>query len=237
MSRAFGGQTGSYALVAKLINETDEREEIFPVEAEGNRWFETSASSSYRAEIGFFAPNRPFVRILYSNRIQTPRRNPSTQPSKSEDWSVSAQQFAKVLDVSGFVQDAFEVAFAGDDQEFADRATQNAFSQVVGVEPTDSVKQDLSEVRYALLALASGIRLENLREQISLSLYNKMRENAERLSAENAIIALEKNFGEFAEETEEILPKVFGASLINFPRRLKRRVLPKLSPISSLRLG
>jgi hypothetical protein len=235
LNRAFAGQIGSYTLVAKMINETQEREEIFPVEAEGNWWFETNAGSSYRAEIGFYAPNRPFIRVLYSNKIETPRKNPSPRRAETKDWAVSANQFAKVLDVSGFSQDAFEVAFAGDDLEFADNATQNAFSQITGTEQIDSVKHDLSEVRYALLALASGVKLENLRSQISLSLYNKMRENAEKMSAENALAALQENFGEFVEETEERMPTVFGASLINFPRKLKRKVFPKFSPISSFR--
>jgi hypothetical protein len=235
LSRAFGGQTGSYTLVAKLINDTQDREEIYSVEAEGNWWFDTDTDSTYRAEIGFYAPNRPFIRVLYSNTIETPRKNPSPQRASTADWAVSAHQFAKVLDVAGFSQDAFEVAFTGDDTEFADSATENAFSQLVGISLADSVRNDLSEVRYALLALASGIELEKLRGQISLSLYKKMQENAERLSAENALSVLEENFGEFAEETEEMLPTVFGASLINFPRTLKRKVFPKLSPVSSLR--
>lgn len=236
LHRAFGGQTGSYALVAKLVNETRDREEIFPVEAEGDWWFDADADSSYRAEIGFYAPNRPFIRVLYSNKIETPRKSPSPHRASAADWAVSARQFAKVLDVSGFKQDAFEVAFAGDDSEFADAATQNAFSQIVGKEQMDSLKHDLSEVRFALLALASGVELEKLREQVSASLFKNLRSNAERLSAENALAALRENFGEFArEETEEMPPTVFGASLINFPRTLKRKIFPKFSPISSIR--
>jgi hypothetical protein len=235
LNRAFDGKTGSYTLVAKLINETREREEIYPVEAEGDSWFDTDTDSTYRAEIGFYAPNRPFIRVLYSNTIDTPRKSPSPQRASTADWAVSANQFAKVLDVAGFSQDAFEVAFAGDDRVFADTATESAFSQLVGTEPTDSVRHDLSEVRFALLALASGVKVENLREQVSLSLYNKMQENAEKLSAESAMSALQENFGEFENETEEALPTVFGASLINFPRTLKRKVLPKFSPLSSLR--
>ncbi|HEY0427173.1 MAG TPA: DUF4912 domain-containing protein [Pyrinomonadaceae bacterium] len=235
LNRALGNQTGSYTLVAKLINQTQEREELFPVEAEGDWWFDTDTDSTYRAEIGFYAPNRPFIRILNSNTIETPRKSPSPRRAAKSDWAVSANQFARVLDVAGFAQDAFEVAFAGDDTRVADSATESAFSQLVGAEQKDSVRHDLSEVRFALLALASGIELEKLRGQISLSLYRQMLQNAEKLSAQNALNALEENFGEFAEETEERLPTVFGASLINFPRKLKRKVFPKFSPISSLK--
>jgi hypothetical protein len=233
LNRAFTGQTGSYTLVAKLINESRDVEEIVPVEAEGDWWFNTDTDSTYRAEVGFYAPNRPFVRVLYSNKIETPRKSPSAKRASTADWAVSAHQFAKVLDVAGFSQDAFEVAFAGDDTEFADSATQSAFSQIIGTE--DSLPHDLSEVRFALLALASGIELEKLRGQISQSLFGQLSENAEKMTTENAREALEENFGEFIDETEEALPTVFGASLINFPRTLKRKSLPKFSPISSLR--
>ena len=236
LSRVFGNRT-NYQLVAKFVNQTQEREEIFPVEAEGNWWFETDANSSYRAEIGFYAPNRPFIRVLCSNTIETPRKNPSPRRAESKDWAVSANQFAKVLDVAGFSQDAFEVAFAGDNIELADNATQNAFTQLVGAQPADSVRHDLSEVRYALIALASGIKLENLHEQVSASLFNRLQEQAEKMSAENALAALQENFGEFDEEIEETFSSsaVFGASLVNFPKTSKRKTLSKFSPISSLR--
>jgi hypothetical protein len=233
LNRAFAGQTGSYTLVAKLINESRDAEQIVPVETEGDWWFDTDTDSTYRAEVGFYAPNRPFVRVLYSNRVETPRKSPSANRASTAEWAVSAHQFAKVLDVAGFQQDAFEVAFAGDDADFADNATQTAFAQIVGKE--DPVRHDPSEVRYALLALASGIELKKLRGQISQSLFSRLSENAEKMTTENAREALEENFGEFVDETEEALPTVFGASLINFPRTLKRKSLPKFSPISSLR--
>lgn len=235
LSRALGGRTGSYTLVVKLVNQTQDREDIFPVEAEGSWWFDTDTGSVYNAEIGFYAPNRPFVRVLASNTIETPRKSPSPQRAETADWAVSAHQFARVLDVAGFKQDAFEVAFAGDDAETADRATQSAFSQLVGTEIEDSVSHDSSEIRYALLAIASGAEMESLRGQISRSLFQRMQQNAANLSAEKALGALEKNFGEMAEEFEETLPTVFGASRVNFPRRLKRKIFPKFSPLSSLR--
>jgi hypothetical protein len=233
LNRAFKGQTGSYTLVAKLINESRDVEEIVPVETEGDWWFDTDTDSNYRAEVGFYAPNRPFIRVLYSNRVETPRKSPSPVRASTAAWAVSADQFAKVLDVAGFQQDAFEVAFAGDDTDFADSATENAFSQILGT--TEPAGHDLGEVRFALLALASGIELDKLRGQISSSLFDQLTENAEKMTAENARDALEENFGEFIDETEEALPTVFGASLINFPRTLKRKSLPKFSPISSLR--
>ncbi|CAN5628216.1 hypothetical protein BH18ACI1_BH18ACI1_20300 [soil metagenome] len=235
LNRAFGGKTGSYALVAKLVNQTKRREEFFPVEAEGSRWFDVDADSTYRAEIGFYAPNRPFVRVMFSNTVETPRKNPSPRRAESENWEVSANQFAQVLDASGFPQDAFEVALAGDDFEFSETATQNAFSQFIGRQETNFAGD---EIRFALLALASGYALENLRGQIGASLFAVLQGNPEKAKAENALASLQENFGVFSGEIEEefLSPTVFGASLINFPRTSKRkRFLPKFAPVSSLR--
>lgn len=239
LSRIFGNQT-NYQLVAKLVNQTSGREEFFPVETEGSAWFNVDADSAYLAEIGFYATNRPFVRVMFSNRLETPRKNPSPRRDYSENFSVSANQFAEVLDVSGFQQDAFEVALAGDDAEYAYNATQSAFTQITGAPQSDFDPNKSSEIRFVLLALASGYTLENLREHISPSLFAILQENAEKLSAEKALTALQENFGVTAEteflEEETFLPTVFGASLINFPRVSSRKTIPKFSPISSLRL-
>jgi hypothetical protein len=249
LQKAFGGKTGSYQLVAKLIDQTREREEILPVETEGNRWFNVDAASRYKAEIGFYAPNRPFVRVMFSNEVETPRKNPSSRQASDADWAVTATEFAEVLDVSGFTRDAFEVALAGDDEQLADNATDNAFYQVFGIQKSNSEFIRSEEVRYALLALASGASHVELRGHISEALFAVLQENAEKLSAEKSLAALQENFDVFAdesfEEEEEIAPAVFGASLINFPKKLKKRVAPKtlspkflskLSPVSSPRL-
>ncbi len=66
----FGDDLGSYSLVLKLIDTTTGYEEIHLTEAEGNYWFNVEPSRSYRAEIGFYAPNRPYFRILHSNTVE-----------------------------------------------------------------------------------------------------------------------------------------------------------------------
>lgn len=237
LSRLFGNQT-NYLLVAKLINQTNDREEIFPVEAEGSAWFDTDANSTYHAELGFYAPNRPFVRLMFSNQIETPRKNPSPRQDYSEHFAVSAQEFAEVLDVSGFQQDAFEVALAGDDVESANEATQTAFSQILDSPPNNFNESESSEIRFVLLALASGYTVENLRGHISRSLFAVLQKESEKLNAEKALAALQEHFSVFADESSEeeefFAATVFGASLINFPRFSKQRVLSKFSPISSL---
>lgn len=236
LHRIFRGAASNYTLVAKLLNQTTGREEISPVPIEGSWWFNVDAASSYTAEIGFYASNRPFVRLLFSNSVETPRRNPSARQAADADWAVSAGSFAQVLDNSGFAQDALEVALAGDDAQSAETATQAAFEHFFGAPEKDFTAHDSGEMRFALLALASGYSLEDLREQISASLFAELRQNAENLSAEKASDALRENFELFSTEdaeTESLAPTVFGASLINFARVPKR----KFAPVSSLQLS
>ena len=132
LSNAFGDETGSYTLVLKLTNLRRDTEEIHPAEAEGNWWFDVEPDGEYQAEIGFYAPNRPYFRIIYSNTVETPRRSPSRHSATEAVWNVSGNKFAEVLDVAGFSQDAFDVAMAGDDHAAAENATHTAFSRFIG---------------------------------------------------------------------------------------------------------
>jgi hypothetical protein len=246
LQKVFAGNTGNYQLVAKFVNLKTDREEMRAVDAEGNYWFNVEADSRYRAEIGFYAPGRPYIRVIFSNTIETPRKSPSPRMATDADWAISANTFAKVLDVSGFSRDAYEVALAGDSEIIAEHATNNAFYQLTGERKLDFSSE---EVRFALLALASGVSLEELRGQISEALFSILQENIAKLSAENALAALKENFEVFDEEIfeqEEIGAAVFGVSLVNFPKTIKKRTvskllspkdapkfIPKLSPISS----
>ena len=224
LHRAFGGERGSYTLVLKLINLTRDTEEVHPVDAEGSWWFNVDPDCTYRAEIGFYAPNRPYFRALYSNTITTPRNSPSPRAASDADWRVTANTFAKVLDHAGYRQDAFEVAVAGDDVEASDAATRAAFTQFIG-EGANSNAFTAEELRYAMLALASGVPLESLRWKISASLFALLAAHLDRLSSESALNALR---GHFEIDDEEIFEEerhsaVHGASLVHFPKTIRRR--------------
>lgn len=244
LQKTFQGDTGNYQLVAKIVNQKNEYEQIVAVEAEGNWWFNVEPNASYRAEVGFYATNRPYIRIIFSNTLETPRKSPSPRVATDADFAVSAQEFAEVLDVAGFKQDAFEVALIGDDNNQAETATRDAFAMFTNAKLEEFATIDADELRFALLAIASGIELKDLREHISPALFAFLEANANLLSLENAMSALYEHFDVFSEEfvEEEIGAAVYGASLLNFPRTLKKRIVPKeilpkfgdkLSPLSS----
>jgi hypothetical protein len=232
LQRALPARAQNYQLTAKLLDLTNNTEELFQVgNPSGSWWFNVNSNTAYKAELGFTAPGRPFVRLMYSNTVQTPRSEPSSNTDWSTDFKVSATQFAEVLEASGYSQDAFEVAVTGDNRQNSDDATRTTFLQLTGSESSESV----DDLRLALFALASGATLESLRNLIGAGLFAMLEEivrvNAEKLSAQNVMSALKDNF-EFENETEEFLTPVFGASSINFPKRFRS---PKFSPISSLR--
>lgn len=251
LRKAFGGNVGSYQLIVRLVNQTRRREELHPVEAEGNWWFNVEPNTSYRAEIGFYAPNRPFVRIMFSNTVETPRKSPSPRPASESVWAVTAAEFAEVLDDAGFSADAFEVALAGDDVQTAEISTRSAFEQLFGSEQAAAFRFDFDseEFRFALLALASGASLDDLRGQISERLFSALQDNAADITAERSLAALREHFDVFddeIDEQEQIGAAVFGVSLVHFPKSITKRITPKsllprtaptflskLSPVSS----
>lgn len=227
LHRVFGDDRGSYTLVLKLVNLTRDSEEIHPVDAEGNFWFSVDADSTYRAEIGFYAPNRPYFRALYSNTITTPRKGPSPRVATDADWMVNAETFAQVLDASGFRQDAVEVALAGDDPVASEQAARDAFEDLVG--PDLSFEGfTVEELRHALFALASGVPIEELRWKVSASLFALLQENLHRLSSDAGVEALREHFNLADDETieEEELSAVYGSSVLHFPKTVKRRRIP-----------
>ncbi len=245
LNSALGPNTGSYALVMKLVDLKRDIEELHPIEAEGSWWFNVDADTEYRAEVGFYAPNRPFVRIMFSNVVQTPRKAPSPRAATETDWQVPAQKFAQVLGVAGFKQDAFDVAISGDDTVAAAGSTQRAFARFAGRPETDFASFDTEELRYAMLALAGGATLEQLRFRVTDKLFALLQGMIGSSAKTEALAALLTEFeiesDEIVDEEMEYGPAVFGASLVNFPRRSHRlRTRPrgfdrvsKFEPISS----
>ena len=233
---AFGSDTGGYTLVLKLIELRRDTEVLVPADMDGQYWFDVEPDGEYQAEVGFYAINRPYFRIIYSNTVETPRRSPSTRVAVDSDWTVSANKFAEVLDVSGFTHDAFDVALIGDDPVAAERATKMAFSSFAGIPGESHARFSAEDMRHAMYAIASGRDLEDIRWKVSPKLFATLQERYRELSPRKAVTALNEYFGaDEIDVTEEYLgPEVYGASLINFPRRLKTvRSAARYSPISS----
>ena len=246
LKNVFGEDLGGYVLALKLKNLTRDSEEIHQCEAEGNWWFDVESDCEYQAEIGFYAVNRPYFRIIYSNSIMTPRRLPSTRPATDSKWTVSATKFAEVLDASGFARDAFDVALAGDDQAAAADVAHVAFASFIDDRNAELDSVTAEDIRYAMLAIASGFTLEELRFKVSPALFEILQANADKLTSSNAQASLAEHFDIHEAEwtEEEFSSAVYGASLVHFPKQLKTKKLspkekysPRYNPVSSHSIG
>ena len=236
LHRSLGADAAGYRLVLRLIDTENEREELQPIEPEGTHWFHSEAGRSYRAEIGFYSTSKPFVRVLYSNTVTTPRKSPSPRAASESEWRVTSHKFAEVLDVSGFEKDAFDVAIAGDEPVAAEAATITAFEQLTGA-PTSLDGVSAEDIRFALMSIAAGLTLEELRWKIGAQAFAILQANAERLNARRAAELMKEHFqiDEIEFEEDEIIGTVFGASAVNFPRRFKTKGYSPLSSSSPVR--
>lgn len=238
----FADDLGGYVLALKLKNLSRDSEVIDQCDANGNWWFDVEPDCEYQAEVGFYAVNRPYFRVIYSNTITTPRRSPSTRPATEARWSVSATKFAEVLDASGFSRDAVDVAMAGDDANAAAQVSHIAFASFIDDRDAKLDGVTAEDIRYAMLAIASGFTLDELSSRVSPALFALLQANADKLTSANAQVALAEHFdlGETEWTEEEFSSAVHGASLVHFPKQLKTKKLspkekysPRYNPVSS----
>jgi hypothetical protein len=223
LQKAFGENAGGYMLVAKLQNLSNKTEDIFPIDVEGSAWFDVPDNTKFQTEVGFFSPSRPFVRVAFSNTLETPRMSPSPNVDNSPVWNVSTMQFAEVLDASGYSQDAFEVAMQVVNSEDSNKATEVIYSRITGENEETFAQFDMGELRSVLLGIVSGVPLAVILEKVSAELSAWLSENPQVFEPQNVMAILQETFGEdfgkFVEGTKtQTAGVVFGASSINFPK-------------------
>jgi hypothetical protein len=228
LHKALGNGTSGYQLALRLLDLTNQTEELHSVEAEGSWWFNVRPESEFRAEIGFYSPSRPFVRILFSNTVETPRKGPSPHPASEARWIISPGKFAEVLDASGFYQDAFEVAADAKDSEFIAAA----FAKRAEVSEIEAAGLGYDDLQTALRLLAEGYPLEDLKWKVSAELFALLQERYSYLGMEEfgrrfAPVSPEDEI----REDELIETTAFGGSLINLRR--PRFLRPRFAPVSS----
>jgi 5-carboxymethyl-2-hydroxymuconate isomerase len=165
--------------------------------------------------------------------VTTPRKSPSRRAADGSEWRVTADKFAEVLDATGFSRDAFDVVLTGDDASATDNLTHIAFARLIGETARTVESISTEEIRYAMLAIASGRSLEEIRFQVGAALFAVLQANTERLTPQKAAAVLSEYFeiDEIVFEEEEAAATVFGASLVHFPKKFRTRY--DYSPVSS----
>jgi hypothetical protein len=244
LRKAFGAAMASrYRLALRLVDTESGAENHFEASEARNFWFDVKPDRRYRAVVGFFAQGRPFIRLLTSEIVTTPRVNVSHATGASTEFHVSAPEFAQVLNEAGYASDALEVTLEAADEATGDEATRRLAKTFIG---TDAPLYDdsLAEMRAMLAALAFGVSLERLLPLLSPALAGWLQEAVQRQESKldaprllellRSSFALELEYDErYDTATVEAVRRaarfVWGASDVRMPAPGPRLWLPSMN--------
>ena len=243
LARAFGGRADRYTLIVKLIDLGTRDETLHIASPTRSQWLDARSGKSYRAEVGFYAQGRTFIRLLSSGSTHTPRAGVSSATDSSGEFRVAPDEFARVLDDAGFVSDALEVSL-----EAADAATNDAASLAIarrfgGANTPELDSGDVAELRGLLAALALGANVADVEAALSarlsqwLNAVSSEREaaiNGERiLEVLRTMLGIElerSGFGFFSEEAVRRAARaIVGGSDVRLPLKPFHLWMPSMT--------
>jgi hypothetical protein len=248
LRRSFGVRAAQYRLAVRLValdGGDDGIEVLYEASPTRSQWLDAQPGISYRADVGLFARGRSFIRLLSSNVVQTPRAGVAPITDPTPRWSVSAEQFARVLDESGYVSDAFEITLEAADVATRGEATRAIARRFGGaIEPPVTGEEELEELRGLLTALAFGMRFDDLRpslstpfvkwlEQIVGSSAHDAPDTSRLLEVLQSTLGIRMSQTPVDAPTAEAMRRVarvhLGASEVNLPERPFHLWMPSMS--------
>ena len=246
LRRSFGAKSALYKLAVRLVATDDGVETLHEASPTRSQWFEVKPGGSYRADVGLFAIGHAFIRLLSSGVAQTPRAGVARTPDATPQWNVSAEQFARVLDESGYVSDALEVTLEAADAATLGEATRTIARRFVGDATALPVldEEGLEELRGLLTALAFGMALDELRrslsapfvrwlEQINSQSGTTVLDATRLLDVLQSTLGIQMSQAPFDAPTEEAMRRVarmvVGASEVNLPARPFHLWMPSMT--------
>lgn len=243
LRRAFRWQSDRYTLVVKLFDLETGTETLHFASPTRSQWLDAQAGHSYRADIGFYARNSAFIRLLSSPVSATPRASVSRLTDPTPEFHVPPDEFARVLDDAGYVSDALEVSL-----EAADLATENTMTRAVaqrfgGADVPMMSEEDLAELRGLLAALALGVSINELQASLSATLASWLSEASRRqreamdsahlLEVLHDLLGLELERTELDAFNEEAMRRaarvIVGASEVNLPLKPFHLWMPSMT--------
>ncbi|HEX8422054.1 MAG TPA: DUF4912 domain-containing protein [Pyrinomonadaceae bacterium] len=99
---AFGELAAHYRLAVRLVKVESGEEFLLEAPSEHMQWFEVYPRHVYRADVGFHAANRPFVRLLSSTEVRTPPDSASHLSADEQEFQVAPDEFARLLRDAGY---------------------------------------------------------------------------------------------------------------------------------------
>ncbi|HEY0083553.1 MAG TPA: DUF4912 domain-containing protein [Pyrinomonadaceae bacterium] len=120
LREAFGELADGYRAAVRLIKVESGEEFLLDASSDQAQWFEVYPCHVYRAEVGFHAPGRPFIRLLSSNTVTTPTDRASHLMDEDREYELGETEFRQLLDGAGYERyarglDTGAVQLAGQD--------------------------------------------------------------------------------------------------------------------------
>lgn len=102
LRQAFGELAAHYRLAVRLVKVESGEEFLLDAPRERMQWFEVYPRHVYRADVGFHAAGRPFVRLLSSAEVRTPPDSASHLSDTEREFQVKAEEFVRLLGGAGY---------------------------------------------------------------------------------------------------------------------------------------
>jgi hypothetical protein len=102
MTLPFGEMAAHYRLAVRLLKVESGEEFLLDAQPERMQWFEVYPRHVYRADVGFHAAGRPFVRLLSSNEVRTPPDSASHLSADEQEFHIKTEEFARLLGGAGY---------------------------------------------------------------------------------------------------------------------------------------
>lgn len=228
LEKAFGARAKAYSISLRLTDLESNESKFFAGSMSGSYWFnDVKAGAKYKVDLGFAAPNRPFIRLLSSNTVETPRPAPSPRIATDADFAVRVPKFVEILEASGYSHQTAPLRFATSNANEADAKTLSIVQRLSAGELPSLEGVNLLELRWALLSLLAGVSLDEVKKSVSPELVAWLSEvnaqNADALKPENVKTIMQSVIGEDfvqavvsgnVETRKKYVSKVFGGSAV-----------------------
>lgn len=108
LRKAFGDAASQYCLVVRLFDVGADAARVFEASPAQQQWFDAQPERDYRADLGFHAEELPFINLLSSNIVRTPRMSVSPNADADTRFHITPREFEQTLAHIGYAPDVIE---------------------------------------------------------------------------------------------------------------------------------
>ncbi len=241
LRRAFGAVAHGYQLAVRLLDAETGITQTNAISPARNYWFDVQPGRAYRAEVGFAAAGKPFVRLLVSADTRTPTVGVAPESDATPEFGASAAEFARVVNETGYAGDALAIALEAADETNEHESTLTLAHALASAVLPALGPAELAELRALIVALVFAEPLPLIRARLAPPLArwldDLLAEQNTNLDQVRLLELLRDLFGfelEIDEEAEAAVLRptsfAWSASAVRQPQRRVRVWLPSMTP-------